>query len=79
MHPALPSIVEAASRDFVVFITTSGYGVSGKILDRIRDNAILVFGLDGIGETHDYYRGVPRSFATVIRAMELTRSRSRTV
>jgi MoaA/NifB/PqqE/SkfB family radical SAM enzyme len=34
---------------------------------------VLVFGLDGIGETHDCYRGLPGAFDTLMRALEMTR------
>ena len=73
LHPDLAGAVACASRDFVVFITTSGFAVTEKQLGQIGNRAILVFGLDGIGETHDAYRGVPGAFKTLVGALELTR------
>jgi MoaA/NifB/PqqE/SkfB family radical SAM enzyme len=59
LHPELPDMVQKAAKDFLVFITTSGYPVTDTALQMIRHKSILVFGLDGIGETHDMYRGYP--------------------
>jgi MoaA/NifB/PqqE/SkfB family radical SAM enzyme len=73
LHPDLPDMVDAASRNFVVFITTSGYGLSPALLERLQNRAILVFGLDGIAQTHDRYRGRPGAFATLLRALAMTR------
>jgi MoaA/NifB/PqqE/SkfB family radical SAM enzyme len=51
--------------------------VSG-ILDSCPDLTIhLNFSLDGLGETHDRIRGVPRNFKKTIRSMERIRSRYR--
>lgn len=66
-------MVDAAARNFVVFITTSGYGLSLPLVERLQNRSILVFGLDGIAETHDRYRGCPGAFDTLLRALEMTR------
>jgi MoaA/NifB/PqqE/SkfB family radical SAM enzyme len=73
VHPDLTKMVLKASQEFVVFITTSGFGISENHIKQIQNRAVLVFGLDGIGQTHDLYRGVPGAFKTLIRAMEMTR------
>jgi len=73
LHPGLADMVEAACRDFAVFITTSGYGLTEQLLDRIHDRAILVFGMDGIGDTHDRYRCSQGAFRELVRCLDMTR------
>lgn len=73
LHPGLADMVDAACGHFVVFITTSGYGLTDKLLSCIHDRAVPVFGLDGIGATHDRYRGSPGAFATLVRGLDMTR------
>lgn len=71
IHPDLVEMVKRASKDFVVFITTSGFPVSEDQIERIKNSAVLVFGLDGIGNTHDFYRAVPGAFKNLIQAMDI--------
>jgi MoaA/NifB/PqqE/SkfB family radical SAM enzyme len=73
LHPALPAMVQEAAQDFLVFITTSGFPISENQLSQINQRCILVFGLDGIGETHDAYRGYPGAFQNLIETMEKAR------
>lgn len=73
LHDGLADMVAAASRDFAVFITTSGYGLTEKLLARLKDKAVLVFGMDGIGATHDRYRRRSGAFALLVECLDMTR------
>ncbi len=73
LHQDLPAMVAEAGKDFLIFITTSGYPISDEQLSQIRHKSILVFGLDGIGETHDAYRGFNGAFKSLIQTMERAR------
>jgi len=73
LHPYLPAMVQKYSEDFVAFITTSGYGITAAQVASIKHKAVLVFGLDGIGKTHDHYRGVPGAFEILMRSLAMTR------
>ena len=73
LHRDLPAMVAAASCDFVVFITTSGYGMTPETVERIKNSCVLVFGLDGLGATHDAYRGSQGAFEQLTRALDMTR------
>lgn len=72
LHPDLVEMVKRASKDFVVFITTSGFPFSEDQTSLIKNSAVLVFGLDGIGNTHDFYRSVPGAFRNLMQAMDIT-------
>jgi MoaA/NifB/PqqE/SkfB family radical SAM enzyme len=73
LHPDICAIAEAASRDFLVFITTSGFGITPEHIRRIGNRCVLVFGIDGMGPTHDGYRGMPGAYKTLTHAMKLCR------
>jgi len=73
LHPGLPAMVQEAAKDFLVFITTSGYPVSDEALQAIKHKSILVFGLDGIGDTHDRYRGYPGAYKNLLQTLDRTR------
>jgi MoaA/NifB/PqqE/SkfB family radical SAM enzyme len=73
LHPGLTDMVQEAAKEFLVFITTSGFPVTSKVLHAIKHKSILVFGLDGIGETHDWYRGYPGAYENLLRTMNNTR------
>lgn len=73
LHKDLPVMVAEAGKDFLVFITTSGYPISDEQLSQIRHKSILVFGLDGLGETYDAYRGFNGAFANLMQTMERAR------
>ena len=72
LHPDLIELIHYA-KDFVVFITTSGYSISKKHIEGLRGNVVLVFGLDGIGEVHDRYRGKSGAYQSLLRSLELTK------
>ena len=63
------------AEDFIVWITTNGHLVSKERIDSLGKNAVLVFGLDGMGSAHDWYRGRRGSYEKVIEALEMTRNR----
>lgn len=73
LHKDLPTMVADAEKGFLIFITTSGYPISDEQLSHIRHKSILVFGLDGIGETHDVYRGFHGAFKNLIQMMDRAR------
>jgi MoaA/NifB/PqqE/SkfB family radical SAM enzyme len=73
LHPDLPAMVQEAAKDFLVFITTSGYPVTDEALQAIKHKSILVFGLDGIGDTHDSYRGYPGAYNNLLQTLNKTR------
>jgi MoaA/NifB/PqqE/SkfB family radical SAM enzyme len=64
-------MVERASRNYAVYITTSGVRVTEDQLNRIKHRAVLVFGLDGIGDTHDFYRRRPGAFEDLMKVLTL--------
>jgi MoaA/NifB/PqqE/SkfB family radical SAM enzyme len=72
LHPDLIELTHYA-KDFVVFITTAGYSINKEHLEGLRGNVVLVFGLDGIGEVHDRYRGRSGAYQELIRSLELTK------
>jgi MoaA/NifB/PqqE/SkfB family radical SAM enzyme len=78
LHPDLIALTRHA-QDFVVFITTTGDGLGKEQLLDLPGNVVLVFGLDGIGEVHDYYRGTPGAYARLLQSLELTRDRPREI
>jgi len=73
LHPSLPDMVQEAAKEFLVFITTSGFPITAKTLHTIKHKSILVFGLDGIGETHDSYRGYQGAYKNLLQTLERTR------
>ena len=72
LHPDLIELIHYA-KDFVVFITTSGYAIGKEHPKGLRGNVVLVFGLDGIGEVHDRYRGKSGAYQNLIKSLELTK------
>lgn len=72
LHPDLIELIHYA-KDFVVFITTSGYSISWEQIEGLRGNVVLVFGLDGIGEVHDHYRGKSGAYQRLLQSLELTK------
>jgi len=76
LHPDLVALTRYA-KDFVVFITTTGWALGKEELEDLPGNVVLVFGLDGIGKVHDYYRGRPGAYGRLLHALELTRDRPR--
>jgi MoaA/NifB/PqqE/SkfB family radical SAM enzyme len=74
LHPDLEFFTRYA-RDFVVFITTSGYRLTAEQVRGLPGNVVLVFGIDGIGAVHDRYRGTPGAYEELIRLLKQTRER----
>ncbi len=70
LHPDIVELVRHADhKGFSVHITTSGYCIPGETLDSLSDNVVLVFGLDGIGPTHDAYRGKEGAYQELMKTM----------
>jgi MoaA/NifB/PqqE/SkfB family radical SAM enzyme len=78
LHPDLEFFTRYA-RDFVVFITTSGYRLTAEQVRELPGNVVLVFGIDGIGTVHDRYRGTPGAYEELIRLLEQTRDRPKEI
>jgi MoaA/NifB/PqqE/SkfB family radical SAM enzyme len=78
LHPDLIELTHFA-QDFVVFITTSGYSLKREQIEGLPGNVVLVFGIDGIGEVHDYYRGVEGAFEMLLTSLDLARQRPKEV
>jgi MoaA/NifB/PqqE/SkfB family radical SAM enzyme len=78
LHPDLIALTHHA-QDFVVFITTTGYALGKEQLEGLPGNVVLVFGLDGIGAVHDYYRGKPGAYTRLIQSLELTQDRPKEI
>ncbi|KPJ55663.1 MAG: hypothetical protein AMJ42_06440 [Deltaproteobacteria bacterium DG_8] len=72
LHPDLIELTHYA-KDFVVFITTAGYSVNKEQIEGLDGNVVLVFGLDGIGEVHDRYRGRAGAYQDLLHSLELTK------
>jgi MoaA/NifB/PqqE/SkfB family radical SAM enzyme len=74
MHPHLLDLVRHAEKKlFSVHITTSGVGVTARKIAHLPSNAILVFGIDGIGPAHDEYRGEAGSYQKILAALARAR------
>ena len=78
LHPDLIELAHHA-KDFVVFITTSGYPLRREEIEQLKGNVVLVFGLDGIGETHDRYRGKNGTYQALLNSLELTKERPKEI
>jgi MoaA/NifB/PqqE/SkfB family radical SAM enzyme len=78
LHPDLEFFTRYAD-DFVVFITTAGYRVTAEQIHGLPGNVVLVFGIDGIGEVHDRYRGTPGAYEELIRLLMQTRERPKEI
>jgi len=78
LHPDLIELTHHA-KDFVVFITTAGYAMERKQIQALPGNVVLVFGLDGIGEVHDSYRGKAGAYKQLLHSMELAQDRPKEI
>ena len=78
LHPDLIELTHYA-KDFVVFITTSGYSLNREQVEGLPGNVVLVFGIDGIGEVHNYYRGMKGAFEMILRSLDLARQRPKEI
>ena len=80
LHPDLIELVHDADRKgFSVHITTSGFGVTKQKIKSLPDNAVLVFGIDGIGEVHDRYREKPGAYAHLLEIMAYCQDRPKEI
>ena len=76
LHPHLAELaLHAGTRGFSVHITTSGYMVPKEALDRLPDNVVLVFSVDGIGPVHDRYRDQAGAYRELLKTMGCWRNR----
>jgi MoaA/NifB/PqqE/SkfB family radical SAM enzyme len=78
LREELEELVDYA-KDFIVWITTNGHLVYKDRLDRMRETAIPVFGLDGIGAIHDEYRGCKGSYEKVVEALRTAENRPKEI
>ena len=78
LHPDLIELTRYA-QDFVVFITTSGYSLEQEHIYELPGNVVLVFGIDGIGEVHDSYRGRKGAFKSLVASLDLARQRPKEI
>jgi len=79
LRPDLPEILEAAHERFHTSLVTNGWLLEHR-LPELADHLDLLFvSLDGIGETHDRLRGIPRSFERAVKGMRAAREEVPTV
>lgn len=74
LHPHLPDILRrATARGLKVTISTNGTRITPELARLFKDVGIAYVGisLDGIGEVHDKFRGVPGAFDGAIRGFRL--------
>lgn len=74
LHPHLPQILERAiSKGLKVTISTNGTKITPALAARFKELGVAYVGisLDGIGEVHDKFRGVPGAFEGAIRGFRL--------
>jgi len=62
LRPDLPQILEEAHARFHTSVVTNGWLLSQRFRDLREHLEYLFVSLDGMGETHDRLRGIPRSF-----------------
>ncbi len=75
----LPEILEAAHQRFHTSLVTNGWLLEHRLPELARHVDILFVSLDGIGETHDRLRGIPRSFERAVSGMRASRTEVPTV
>lgn len=76
LHKDLISLLQhAETQGFSVHITTSGYQIPLKMIDRLPENAFLVFSMDGIGQIHDEYRGISGAYEELIKCLGYVRTK----
>jgi radical SAM family uncharacterized protein len=69
LRPELPAILEEAHARFHTSLVTNGWLLSQRYREIRRHLEYLFVSLDGIGETHDRMRGIPRSFERAVAGM----------
>lgn len=78
LHPDLVELTHYA-KDFVVFITTAGCSIRKEQIEGLKGNVVLVFGLDGIGEVHDRFRGKPGAYKQLLQSMDRVQDRPKEI
>jgi radical SAM family uncharacterized protein len=66
LRPDLPEILEEAHARFHTSVVTNGWLLANRFRDLRNHLEYLFVSLDGIGETHDRLRGIPRSFERAV-------------
>jgi radical SAM family uncharacterized protein len=73
------AILEAAHERFHTSLVTNGWLLEHRLTEIAPHLDLLFVSLDGIGETHDRLRGIPRSYERAVRGMRASRSEVPTV
>lgn len=76
MRPDIFDIIDYASeKNFSVDLLTNGALITEKVLNRLEDSNIfnVQVSIDGIGETHDSFRGKKGTYERAINAIKLLR------
>jgi radical SAM family uncharacterized protein len=66
LRPDLPAILEEAHARFHTSVVTNGWLLAQRFRELRNHLEYLFVSLDGIGETHDRLRGIPRSFERAV-------------
>jgi radical SAM family uncharacterized protein len=66
LRPDLPAILEEAHARFHTSLVTNGWLLAQRFRDIRRHLEYMFVSLDGMGETHDRLRGIPRSFERAV-------------
>jgi len=66
LRPDLPAILEEAHARFHTSVVTNGWLLSQRYREIRKHLEYLFVSLDGMGETHDRLRGIPRSFERAV-------------
>ncbi len=69
----LPAILEEAHARFHTSLVTNGWLLEHRLTEIARHLDVLFVSLDGIGETHDRLRGIPRSFERAVAGIKASR------
>ncbi len=75
----LPEILNAAHARFHTSLVTNGWLLEHRLPELARHLDLLFVSLDGIGETHDRLRGIPRSFERAVAGIRASREEVPTV
>jgi radical SAM family uncharacterized protein len=79
LRPDVGDILREAHRRFHTSLVTNGWLLERRLPEIAKHLDMLFVSLDGIGETHDRLRGIPRSFERAVRGMRASRSEVPTV
>jgi radical SAM family uncharacterized protein len=75
----VPEILREAHARFHTSLVTNGWLLEHRLPEIASHLDLLFVSLDGIGETHDRLRGIPRSFERAVAGMRASRSEVPTV